>query len=47
MAGFLADTNLLLRLSDSGAALHPMAAQAVAALFARGDEVFITAQRIC
>jgi predicted nucleic acid-binding protein len=46
MAGLLADTNLLLRLSDSGAALHPTAAQALAALFARGDEVFITAQNL-
>lgn len=46
MPRFLADTNLLLRLSDSGAALHPTAAQALAALFARGDEVFITAQNM-
>ena len=46
MAGFLADTNLLLRLSDNGAALHPTAAQSVAALFARGDEVFITTQNL-
>jgi len=46
MARLLADTNLLLRLSDSGAALHPTAAHALAALFAREDEVFITAQNL-
>jgi predicted nucleic acid-binding protein len=46
MPSFLADTNLLLRLSDSGAALHSTASQALAALFARGDEVFITAQNL-
>ena len=42
MPRFLADTNLLLRLSDASATLHPTAAQSLAALFGRGDEVFIT-----
>jgi predicted nucleic acid-binding protein len=46
MSRFLADTNLLLRLSDAAATLHPIAAQSLAVLFGRGDEVFITAQNL-
>jgi predicted nucleic acid-binding protein len=46
MARYLADTNLLLRLSDGASPQHPMAAQALASLFREHHEVFITAQNI-
>jgi predicted nucleic acid-binding protein len=46
MARFLADTNLLLRLSDGASPQNPVAAQALAVLFQSKHEVFITAQNI-
>jgi hypothetical protein len=46
MARYLADTNLLLRLSDGGSTQNPVAAQALAFLFRGQHEVFITAQNI-
>jgi len=46
MARYLADTNLLLRLSDGAAPQNPVAAQALARLFQERHEVFITAQNI-
>ena len=46
MAHYLADTNVLLRLSDTPARQNPIAAQAVARLFRENHDVFITAQNI-
>jgi predicted nucleic acid-binding protein len=44
MATYLADTNLLLRLADSASPQHAIATEALAQLFRRGDEVFLTPQ---
>ena len=44
MATYLADTNLLLRLADPASAQHAIATKALAQLFRRGDEVFLTPQ---
>ena len=46
MARYLADTNLLLRLSDTPSLQNPVAAKALARLFREEHEVFITAQNI-
>lgn len=44
MATYLADTNLLLRLADPASPQHAIATQALARLFRKGDEVFLTPQ---
>jgi predicted nucleic acid-binding protein len=44
MATYLADTNLLLRLADAASNQHLIAVEALATLFNRGDEIFLTAQ---
>jgi predicted nucleic acid-binding protein len=44
MATYLADTNLLLRLADPASSQHAIATEALAQLFRRGDEVFLTSQ---
>lgn len=46
MARYLADTNLLLRLSDTPSPQNPIAAGALARLLREEHEVFITAQNI-
>jgi predicted nucleic acid-binding protein len=46
MARYLADTNVLLRLSDTPSPQNPIAAQALARLFRENHSVFITAQNI-
>ena len=46
MSSYLADTNILLRLADTPSPQNPMAARAVAGLFGKGHEVFITAQNV-
>ena len=46
MATYLADTNLLLRLADPASVQHSVAATALARLFGRGDEVFVTPQNL-
>ena len=46
MARYLADTNLLLRLSDTPSPQNPIAAQALAHLLRERHEVFITSQNI-
>jgi predicted nucleic acid-binding protein len=44
MPGYLIDTNVLLRGAVRTSVRHPMAAGAIAALLARGDELFVTPQ---
>jgi len=44
MATYLADTNLILRLADPASPQHSIVIQALAQLFCRGDEVFLTPQ---
>lgn len=46
MASYLCDTNLLVRLVDAPAPQHPLAAGALAELFRKRHEVFITAQNL-
>ena len=46
MASDLADTNLLLRLADSGSSQHHIATKALVRLFGQGDEVFLTPQNL-
>ncbi|MCI0538532.1 MAG: type II toxin-antitoxin system VapC family toxin [Verrucomicrobiales bacterium] len=46
MATYLADTNLLLRLADPASSQHSIATDALARLFGRGDEVFLTPQNL-
>ena len=46
MATCLADTNLLLRLADPASVQHFAATTALAELFRRSDEVFLTAQNL-
>lgn len=43
---YLLDTNVPIRLIDTGAAQHNQARQAVATLLRRNEEVFITAQNL-
>ena len=44
MGSYLADTNLLLRLADTGSEQHAIATQALARLLSHGDEVYLTPQ---
>jgi predicted nucleic acid-binding protein len=46
MADYLLDTNVLLRFCDASSPAHATAVDAVAALLARGDRVYITAQNL-
>jgi predicted nucleic acid-binding protein len=46
MAQYLADTNLLLRLSDTPSPQNPIAARALARLLREDHEIFITAQNM-
>jgi hypothetical protein len=46
MVGFLLDTNVLLRSADTASPNSQPAVEAVSALLARGDDVFLTAQNV-
>ncbi|MDB6041383.1 MAG: twitching motility protein PilT [Verrucomicrobiales bacterium] len=43
---YLLDTNILLRLSETGSPFHPICRQAISSLLAQGDFLFICAQNI-
>jgi hypothetical protein len=46
MGSYLVDTNLLLRLADSGSKQHSVAVRALVRLLGQGDEVYITPQNL-
>jgi len=46
MGSYLVDTNLLLRLADSGSKQHSVAVHALVRLLGQGDEVYITPQNL-
>lgn len=43
---WLVDTNILLRLSDTGSPLHPICRRAVSTLLEKGDLLFICSQNV-